>query len=259
MTGGRNISLDYYGILEDGSHNPHTYRDADIFLRGGRSDGAITESVGTVSEVYYTLLFLFKNNKALKISRSANPDSAYRTERLLIRQKLADLKALPRVKEYLDGMPEYVSSGFHEAEVMLAHELANLTDKKVVNNAVENASLNPNSIVNILATARDEEYDHVELVSPYMFAALYKDKEGNVILDEAQNLLNWLEKNPDSTIHIITNSVLTSDNFFTQSGHRHGPGATAADDRGDAPAVAEEAEGERAEPRARRERRMAAG
>ena len=33
MTGGRNMSMSYYGITEDGSPNPDTYMDAEILLR----------------------------------------------------------------------------------------------------------------------------------------------------------------------------------------------------------------------------------
>jgi phosphatidylserine/phosphatidylglycerophosphate/cardiolipin synthase-like enzyme len=217
MTGGRNVSLAYYGILPDGSPNPATYRDAEIFLRGGDSEGGNRVTVGSVSEIYYSLLFLFKNNKRLKMSAMSNPETAYADERRLIRDSLAQLKGLPRLQEQLDRMEEYVSTGFHDARVRLAHELANLTDKKVVNNAVENADLNPNSIMAIMASIRGQHFDNVQIVSPYMFAALYKDKDKNVVLDEAANVLRWLENHPDSTVTIVTNSVLTSDNFFTQA------------------------------------------
>ena len=217
MTGGRNISLAYYGILPDGSHNPDTYRDAEIFLRGGTSAGEDWETVGSVSELYYTLLFSFKNNKRLKMTGSPDPRTAYEDERQLFRDSLAALRALPRIKEHLNKMQEYVSVDFHDAEVRLAHELANLTNKNVVDDAVKNASRNPNSIMAVLASVRAAKYDNRQIVSPYMFAALYKDKDKNVVLDDAANMLQWLEDNPDSTISIVTNSVLTSDNFFTQA------------------------------------------
>lgn len=217
MTGGRNISLAYYGILPDGSHNPDTYRDAEIFLRGGLSAGEGRKTVGSVSEVYYTLLFSFKNNKRLKMTRSGNPRTAYEDDRKLFRDSLAELKALPRLEEQLNKMNEYVWVGFHDAEVRLAHELANLTDKNVVDEAVENVEANPNSIMAILASVRDEHFDSIQLVSPYLFAALYKDKDKNIVLDDAANILKRLEDNPDLTINIVTNSVLTSDNFFTQA------------------------------------------
>jgi cardiolipin synthase C len=217
MTGGRNISLAYYGILPDGSHNPDTYRDAEIFIRGGESDEERRQTVGTVSEVYYTLLFSFRNNKRLRMPSSQNPRNAYEDQRKLFRESLAQLQALPRLKAYLDRMDEYVSTGFHEAEVRLAHELANLTDKRVVKDITENIKSNPNSIMAILASVRHEDFDYIQIVSPYMFAAEYRDDEQNIIQDDAANMLRWLEDNPDSTIHIVTNSVLTSDNFFTQA------------------------------------------
>ena len=217
MTGGRNISLAYYGILPDGSHNPDTYRDAEILLRGGASAGEDRETVGSVSEIYYTMLFSFKNNKRLKMTGSSDPRIAYADERQLFRDSLAELKALPRLEEHLNKMKEYVSVGFHDAEVRLAHELANLTDKNVVTEAVENVELNPNSIMAILASVRHVHFDSIQVVSPYLFAALYKDKDKNIVLDDAANVLKRLEDNPDLTINIVTNSVLTSDNFFAQA------------------------------------------
>jgi putative cardiolipin synthase len=217
MTGGRNMSLSYYGILPDGSPNPDTYRDAEIFLRGGEASAHEEYSVGYVSETYYSLLFLFKNNKRLSMTKMSNPRKAYASARDKFGDALARLKSLPRFEDFYDQMPRYVTEGFTEADVMLAHELANLTDTKVVANAVENAEFNPNSIVNVFEKVGDERYDRVQIVSPYIFAALYKDASGNVILDEAAELLDWLDENPESEVIVLTNSVLTSDNFSTQS------------------------------------------
>ena len=217
MTGGRNISLAYYGILRDGSYNPDTYRDAEIFLRGGAAKDDAVLGVGEVSEIYYTLLFLFKNNKNLQMTTLRNPDSAYRDKRQLFRESYEELTALPSLREQLDRMPDYVSSGFHDAQVRLAHELANLTDKNIVNGAVENADLNPNSIMTVLNSIDDSEFKNLQIVSPYLFAAQYTDKNKNIVLDEAQDLLKWLDDNPDRTLDILTNSALTSDSVFTQA------------------------------------------
>lgn len=217
MTGGRNISLSYYGILPDGSPNPDTYRDAEIFLRGGDAEGESEAGVGLVSETYYDLLFLFKNNKLLTMGRSSNPAKAYAKEREQFRNSLADLKALPRLVQHLDRMPDYVSSDFRDARVRLTHELTNLVNKDVVYSAVENADLNPNSVLSILKSIPDEDFSNVQVVSPYLFAALYKDKDKNVTLDGARDILQWLDEGPDRTLHIVTNSVLTSDSVFTQA------------------------------------------
>ena len=217
MTGGRNISLSYYGILPDGSNNPDTYHDAELLLRGGDTENDEEYGVGAVSEIYYTLVFLFRNNVRLRMTSMRDPQLAYRSEREQIRQSFVDLTALPRLHEQLSRMPEYFSSDFHDAKVKLAHELANLTDKKVVNNAVENADLNPNSIMTNLRSIDDEEFNNLQIISPYLFAAKYRDKDKNVVLDEANDLLKWLDDHPDRTLDIVTNSVLTSDNAFTQA------------------------------------------
>ena len=217
MTGGRNVSLAYYGILPDGSHNPDTYRDAELLLRGGIEAPDEDSGVGVVSEVYYTLLFLFRNNSRIQMTGFSNPESAYRKQRALMRESLEDLTALPRLKAQLDQMPTYFNDDYHVAQLRLAHELANLTDKNVVNSAVDNAKLNPNSIMTVLQSIDDSDFDNIQIVSPYLFAAEYKDKDGNVVLDEARNLLEWLDDNPGRSIDIVTNSVLTSDNIFTQA------------------------------------------
>jgi phosphatidylserine/phosphatidylglycerophosphate/cardiolipin synthase-like enzyme len=217
MTGGRNISLAYYGILEDGSPNPHTYRDAEIFLRGGEASIEEDYSVGKVSEIYYSLLFHFKNNQFLKLSRISDAKRGYRDEREQFRESLSRLKSLPVLKPYFEMMPGYTSEQFHVADVVLAHEFTNLTDKKVVARAIENSESNPNSITTIFGKIRDSEIKHAQIISPYLFAAQYYDDDGNLLLDEAQEMLDTLDANPEYTIDIVTNSVLTSDNFSAQS------------------------------------------
>jgi phosphatidylserine/phosphatidylglycerophosphate/cardiolipin synthase-like enzyme len=55
------------------------------------------------------------------------------------------------------------------------------------------------------------------IVSPYLFLARYEDKQGNVLVDEAIEMREWLDEHPEAQIEIMTNSVLTSDNFPAQS------------------------------------------
>jgi len=57
----------------------------------------------------------------------------------------------------------------------------------------------------------------LQIVSPYLFSGLYYDEEGEVIYDGAKETLEMLRKNPDFRLEVITNSVMTSDNFFTQA------------------------------------------
>ena len=57
----------------------------------------------------------------------------------------------------------------------------------------------------------------LRIVSPYLFSGMYYNAEGEVVYDGAKNLLKTLEERPELRIEIVTNSVMTSDNFFTQA------------------------------------------
>jgi phosphatidylserine/phosphatidylglycerophosphate/cardiolipin synthase-like enzyme len=231
MTGGRNISVDYYGINKDGSRNKDTYLDLEILLR---SDGGVETNlgeitVGDVSSVYYTLLFLHKGNRRIHPVSNDGDDSAfglldpYANYRQKAQEALAFIKNVPAIKSAFEEMPEYLNSGYRSSEVRLAHELGNLVSTDVVSDVVEIKSRNTNSIEAILANAVQEAEREGDLtgtlriISPYLFIAQYKNKEGEIFYDGAQRMLEMLEQYPGLSFEIITNSVLTSDNFYTQS------------------------------------------
>jgi hypothetical protein len=217
MTGGRNVSLSYYGINADGSPNPDTYMDAEILLRPEIGSEKESYPVGSVSENYYSILFLFDDNKRLSPSYTAETLGIYASKREMAQEALASLKALPVIQEHLAVMPEYLATGWHNSDVMLAHELDNLTNENLFSGAAENMDNNGNSISYLLRQIPGSEYKQRRIVSPYLFAAQYYDEDGNVVVDGAKNVLQWLDQHPDATIELITNSVLTSDNFMAQS------------------------------------------
>ena len=231
MTGGRNISVDYYGISEDGSRNPDTYLDLEILLRSSEltRDGSGELTVGDVSSIYYTLLFLHKGNLRIQpisddqdtdIFGSSDRYAGYRGD---AQEALEFIKDLPAIKEVYAQMPQYLSEGYSVSEVRLAHELGNLVSEDVVVNVEEIKSRNLNSIGAILASIFEEAgkkgkmEGNFRIVSPYLFIAQYKDKEGELVHDGATAMLQALDEHPGLSFEIITNSVLTSDNFFTQS------------------------------------------
>jgi putative cardiolipin synthase len=232
MTGGRNIALDYYGINKDGSKNPDTYMDLEILLRSiGTSRGGKEQNeptVGDVSSIYYTLLFLHKgNNRIYPISNEddgalglLDPYAGYRKK---AQEALAFIKKVPAIKEVYAQMPAYLSEGYRTAYVRLSHQLGNLQSENVVEDVAEIQFRNTNSIsaifVNTLKQAAQKGHlsGTIRIISPYLFITQYKDKEGKIFHDGAKVLLNILEENPDLSVEIITNSVLTSDNYFTQS------------------------------------------
>jgi phosphatidylserine/phosphatidylglycerophosphate/cardiolipin synthase-like enzyme len=213
MTGGRNVSLSYYGIREDGSPDPDTYLDAELLLRPQKTPKGDEVTVGQVGEAYFTLLFLFDNNDRLH----PLPGRTYGSDRQDAQEKLAALHAIPAVKERMEAMPDYLSEGWIESRVVLAHEFGNLTNDDVFTDVVENLKENPNSIQSMLRSVADDDYKRARFVSPYLFASEFYDEDGNEVLDGARNLHRWLEADPERSVEIITNSVLTSDNFPAQS------------------------------------------
>jgi phosphatidylserine/phosphatidylglycerophosphate/cardiolipin synthase-like enzyme len=219
MTGGRNISKDYYGINEDGSAYPDSFRDAEILIRDILEEDDEIPTVGYVSEIYATVLLHFKNNKRIKPSLNDEAKAIYRREFDKSRDSLKRLKSFEIFRPHLDEIPQYMSTGFHDARVRLAHELGNLTDRKVTRDVAGNLERNPNSIMTLLGRISEERPnpDSARIVSPYLFLAEYRDEDGTLVKDEAEEMRNWLADHPGSTLEIITNSVLTSDNFPAQS------------------------------------------
>lgn len=217
MTGGRNISLDYYGITAEGTHDPYGYRDSEILIRPAETENDLT--IGEVSSGYFTLLFLYKGNKQIIPVDSNQAREIYIDERTKARQSLLTIKEFDLLKPHLQHMDDFMTKGFKSSDVLLAHNLDNLTNKKVTRNAVENLEKNPNSMLYVLSkiTENAAGTETMRIVSPYLFLAKYKDKQGNVIVDEAVAMREWLDKHPRARIEIVTNSVLTSDNFPAQS------------------------------------------
>lgn len=219
ITGGRNISEDYYGIRGDGTPDPDPFRDAEILIRSAETAVEEDITVGELSEAYSSLLFLLNVNKRITPGDTDRDRKQYKKERARAQEALAKLKGFEYFKPHLAEMDEFMNSGFHDSQVRFAHELGNLTDRQVVTDVAGNEARNPNSIMTVLGEIGGETPDakSVRIVSPYLFLAEYKNSKGELVKDEAVEFRRWLEEHPDATLEIITNSVLTSDNFPAQS------------------------------------------
>ena len=217
MTGGRNISLDYYGLSAEGEYDPYMYRDSEILFKPAETQN--DKTIGEVSSGYYTLLFLYKGNKQIKPVSGRQAQDMYIEERSKAKQSLEKIKQFELLKPHLEHMDEYTSTGFSPSDVLLAHNLGNITNKKVTTSAVDNLAKNPNSILYLLGKIAESNdgTETTRIVSPYLFLARYEDKDGNIIVDEAAAMRAWLDEHPEAKIEIMTNSVLTSDNFPAQS------------------------------------------
>jgi len=219
ITGGRNISEDYYGIRGDGTQDPDAFRDAELLVRSAPEAVEQDLTVGELSENYSTLLFLIQKNKRIRPTRSDDAALIYSQERRKSLEALRTLKSYDYFKPHAAEMDEFMNSGFHHSQLRFAHELGNLTDRKVTRDVEGNLKRNPNSIMSVLAEIGELRPDakSVRIVSPYLFLAEYKNKDGELVTDEAVEFRQWLKDHPTATLEIITNSVLTSDNFPAQS------------------------------------------
>jgi phosphatidylserine/phosphatidylglycerophosphate/cardiolipin synthase-like enzyme len=217
LTGGRNISLDYYGIDAEGREDPHSYRDAELLLRG--LPGEPEQDIGRVSTGYFTLLFLYRGNRLLKPALTDAARTSHYRRHAQALDALETIEGMAVLRPHFAAMPAFVEQGFTEVRALLAHELANLENVRVVREAVKNARKNPNSILYLLdQIARDASPGTTSrIVSPYPFFARYVDRDKNVLIDEAEAIRRWLDEHPDAQIELITNSVVSADNFPAQS------------------------------------------
>ncbi|MCP4331613.1 MAG: phospholipase [Gammaproteobacteria bacterium] len=213
MTGGRNISLDYYGLTKDGSIDPDAYKDLEILLRPGPNHHQEKVTVGSGAEIYMTVLYLNPGNKFL------SPWFAYRSQAEKSQQALTTLRGFDNFERYYAEMDSFMVDGFSESEVRLAHELGNLKSRDVVGSFAENLDSNPNSIVGLMNTISQEasKVKTLRIVSPYLFMPEYTTSSGKVLHDGKDDMDAWLAADPERRIEIVTNSVLTSDNFLAQS------------------------------------------
>ena len=213
MTGGRNISLDYYGLKADGTKDPDAFKDMEILLKPDQSASKEEFTVGRSASGYFTLLSLYRDNKTL------NPWFSYGRQRDDAQKALEELKTFPEFHKYYARTDKYMKEGFQPVQVRLAHELGNFVSTNVVEERMENLNKNPNSIVGILDRVfkNSTSLKHLRIVSPYLFLARYTKPNGEVIYDEAEDIERWLAEDPERKVEIITNSIMTSDNFLAQA------------------------------------------
>ncbi|WP_428775463.1 phospholipase D-like domain-containing protein [Vibrio sp.] len=212
ITGGRNISVHYYAIDEKALPDPGAFKDIEIILKP--SDSATAETSPTqLAEYYYSILFSKPGNKNLTTFVT------YKRAMEHEKSQLEYLKNSPAFKNAYQKSANHLNHGFSLTQTRFAHELDNLINENLVSSYSHNKLKNANSISGILGRVGYENFDikKVRIVSPYLFlqSDLLKDQE--VISKNINVTLEWLDKDPDRSIEIITNSVLTSDNFFTQA------------------------------------------
>ncbi len=206
------MTLSYYGFKEDGSKDLSAYKDMEILIKPQNVPGMIN-SVGKTAEQYFNTLFSHRTNKLL------NPMLPYGWQQKKLIESLGKIRKMDDFAKAYEAIPEYIYTDLYPAKVRLAHELGNLVNRNVVRKYDKNIQKNPNSIMGIAdrILQADSDTRTIRLVSPYLFIARYEREDGSVYYDGKEVVNEWLSRHPDNLLEIVTNSVLTSDNFFTQS------------------------------------------
>ncbi|WP_394175844.1 phospholipase D-like domain-containing protein [Thalassotalea litorea] len=225
MTGGRNISLHYYGIDENGEKNKDTFQDLEIVIKNPegsmeqllkthkRGKHGFPLTISKISELYLTLLYSHSGNKYLTAWLP------YSGQQKKLQESLDEIKQGPLFSKSYANIEQELQQGYNPSKLRLAHEMANIVSWEVFEKYSDVQGRNPNSIVEILQELSSEKYNvkHIRLVSPYIFLANEEPEEKDGRYEELEGMRQWLADDPERTIEIITNSVMSSDNFMTQS------------------------------------------
>lgn len=212
MTGGRNMSVDYYGIRDDGSRDPSAFQDMEIVLRNAPVE--VGPSASELATYYYSLLFQFDGNRLVSPRKTRGRDVRLLEDARLARDRLM---GVPAFRDAYGGAAAWFASGFVQTRVRLAHELGNLRNPNAVSHARRNMAQSENSIRGLLFAEYAKPVRRLRIVSPYLFLAEYHGTDGAEQFDGARALLALLEANPEATIEVVTNSVLSTDNPFAQA------------------------------------------
>ncbi len=108
MTGGRNISLAYYGITPEGEVDHHAYMDSEVLLRPDATVDGLT--IGDASEIYYTLLFLFRGNSPMYGLDTQQAQDQYRRELAKGYEALRQAREMPLLQPHWQDMPRFNGS-----------------------------------------------------------------------------------------------------------------------------------------------------
>ncbi|KAA3633940.1 MAG: phospholipase, partial [Proteobacteria bacterium] len=216
VIGGRNVSNHYFGIREDGSPDPDSYRDVELLLMPPRA--ASNAGVGAIAARYFQILFLHLGNKDLQPRSLARNFGVYRRQRERFMAALARIRSIPGFSRAYRAIGNELDGHMRNSTVRLAHELTNLTSRRAATSAAKNLLSNPNSIMRqMLGFDGRPEFATLRLVSPYLFFVRFWDGPGDPAIDEARYLREWVEGDPRRRIEIVSNSVLTTDNHLAQA------------------------------------------
>ncbi len=230
LIGGRNISINYYNIDKEGRAQNETYQDIEILFKNAER-GTVDnhQQLGAIVSDYFDILFTHIGNKKLVLNiplftgRHLN----------IMKSKHHQLLNAPGGRKTYNEAYEFLDSNFIEAEGRWLHETYNLFKRRHLARALDDASdskdtlpyvaeqenASSNSIYHFMRNAMLTSQKRLVIISPYLF--FNKQINANMPFFDHVNeyalIQEWLGGDSERVVEIITNSVLTSDNFFAQA------------------------------------------
>jgi len=212
ITGGRNLAGDYFALKPDGQPSSSGYRDLEIVVRPHDDPSAL--HAGQVATRYFTSLLRNPGNRRIRDRRTVGAEDGIQWA-IAAAQSAAHAPAL---EDAWRRLPEWQAQEWVDAQVHFANELPNLHRQGAVSRALESRDANDASIRGIAVQHLEIAHpQRIRIVSPYLFLAHYPARRGRPEYDEARLFLDYLERHPQATLEIVTNSPLTSDNPLAQA------------------------------------------
>lgn len=208
ITGGRNISEDYYGIP---AMTDRTFNDMEYLVRN-RPGAAAEQNTGLAIADLYNKVFYHLGNKWLSRTVAGVLINNYRIH--LRRMEKAEQKILPEdsaLRAKLEDMRRsgYLENGFDDAKATLLHTADNVMrsfkDENISDELSLDLSRNPHVYPHLLELFKKAKKKLV-VVTPYP----------NFTAEELEIILDWLGGDPERQLIVFTNSVMSGDNILAQ-------------------------------------------
>jgi|GEM_PF-735293 len=211
IIGGRNLSKDYYPVVDE-RLDDETFHDMEILIRNvARKSGA---TLGSTLGQYFGMLFHHLGNKALNyFVRSTLIPKIYTDAYIALSTADEDLlDNRPVVRQALERMREngFLETGFSAdtTSIDFVNEVQSATRiNAFLKPEGKNNPRNGDSILEHARKMMTRAKKTIRIVSPYLY----------LTPDEIKFLKKWLDADPNRQLIIISNSIHTTDNHLTQA------------------------------------------
>ncbi len=205
--GGRNKDGDYYGEPDTNEAVvQRTYNDAEMLLRDAPEFPSELRFRDTIGQ-HFNYLFYHRGNKVLTPNWFESVNETHR-EKMRTGLKNTLPEGSSTAKLYAEMGQNFFTTGFELGKAHFVNAIENISRGSIfLRHTNPHHFANPNSIVRVFEEMiRRPGLKDIYVVSPYL---LLTEKERVILMSQ-------LRANPKLTLHVLTNSPLTTDNLPAQ-------------------------------------------